>query len=737
MAGAMLMAFTVWSCRDEHLMGSGQGKMLLEASIEQDVNVVSRALTAEEQNEMCNSALIWISDPAKGLLYRYNGLSSFPAEGLPLSTGHYAVEAWVGDSVPASWDKKRYRGYQGFNIERGQIANVELSCPIRNTLVSVNYDAEVAEVLSDIKLTVSLNDGITDDSHSLTFEGLTTDKGYYMTNSRTKGFKWVLEGTEANGNAFRKEGEYKDPNVEKEPYLAQTTEYVFNIHYGIGDEPQIGGGYLTIEIDPTPVKTENKDILIAMPPEIKGSGFDISAIQVGEPGVNERHAVNIIASSDLKSVNIDGSLLTAVGLLDYDLRNMDESHIGTLESKGITFQTFKGIEGSDDITNMRIIMEETLFNALPEGDYEMNISATDAEGQTSTAVFAISINLAPIMLNPVADDAVSYTSATLTATVKDPSTSARLGFEVRAAGTSEWLPVEGTLSGNLLSGTAEGLVNGTAYEYRAVADDFTTKAMTFMTKAYPQLPNAGFEDWSKPGKPWLVYTGDESNMFWDSGNHGSTTLSADASITTPDSEIKHGGQYSIKLKSAFVGVSIFGKLAAGNVFIGDYLDTDGTDGVLGWGRKFDFPARPRALKGWIRYIPTQITDAASDQSFKTKDDMDEGIVYIALLTDEDDPRESARGDKAKNGWPVVIRTKKNGRQLFDQNAPNVVAYGEAVFTEATPGTGMVEFTIDLTDIHGSLTPSKILVVASASRYGDYFTGGRGSTMWLDDLELVY
>ena len=34
-------------------------------------------------------------------------------------------------------------------------------------------------------------------------------------------------------------------------------------------------------------------------------------------------------------------------------------------------------------------------------------------------------------------------------------------------------------------------------------------------------------------------------------------------------------------------------------------------------------------------------------------------------------------------------------------------------------------------------PTYIVVVASASKYGDYFTGGDGSTLWLDDLELIY
>jgi hypothetical protein len=74
--------------------------------------------------------------------------------------------------------------------------------------------------------------------------------------------------------------------------------------------------------------------------------------------------------------------------------------------------------------------------------------------------------------------------------------------------------------------------------------------------------------------------------------------------------------------------------------------------------------------------------------------------------------------------------------LFDKSGDNIIAYGEKVFTEATEGDGMVQIEIPLdyarTDVH----PSNIVVVASASKLGDYFTGGP-SVMYVDDFELVY
>ena len=49
---------------------------------------------------------------------------------------------------------------------------------------------------------------------------------------------------------------------------------------------------------------------------------------------------------------------------------------------------------------------------------------------------------------------------------------------------------------------------------------------------------------------------------------------------------------------------------------------------------------------------------------------------------------------------------------------------------------MIEFTIPI-EYRSDAMPKYISLVASASYLGDYFVGGDGSTMWLDDLELVY
>lgn len=94
---------------------------------------------------------------------------------------------------------------------------------------------------------------------------------------------------------------------------------------------------------------------------------------------------------------------------------------------------------------------------------------------------------------------------------------------------------------------------------------------------------------------------------------------------------------------------------------------------------------------------------------------------------------SAKGNNY-SGWTSIVDTT-TGR-LFNKNADNIMGYGDIEWNKSTEGAGMIPFEIPITYTKDGM-PKYILIVASASKYGDYFAGSSGSTMWLDDLELVY
>lgn len=300
--------------------------------------------------------------------------------------------------------------------------------------------------------------------------------------------------------------------------------------------------------------------------------------------------------------------------------------------------------------------------------------------------------------------------------VGDGNENTKIDIKYRRKGDDSWDMVysdEITHEEGSFTATLRHLKPSTVYEYEAVIGEEKYDLAEFTTEDVPQLPNSGFEDWSKPDKVWLVY-GEGDNMFWDSGNWGSATLNKN--VTNYDESSYHGGRRSAKLGSEYIVI----RFAAGNMFAGEYIETDGTNGIIDFGRPFT--ARPTALKGWFKYKSTPITRDAPDENIADgqKGMPDQASIWIAL------------GD-----WdaPVRIKTKKSERQLFDVNDEHIIAYQEMSVGETI--NDWTEFTLKLDYRSVTRIPRYILVTASASKYGDYFIGGEGSTLWIDDFELIY
>lgn len=261
----------------------------------------------------------------------------------------------------------------------------------------------------------------------------------------------------------------------------------------------------------------------------------------------------------------------------------------------------------------------------------------------------------------------------------------------------------------------------TTYEYQTTIGGQDFGLSTFTTDTVLQLPNSGFENWSEYKRndlstskaAWAVH-GEGEEMFWDTGNWGSVT--GGVNVTLFDENAYHGGKRAACLKSENIVI----KFAAGNLFAGKYVKTDGMDGELDFGRPFT--VRPSALKGWFKYTSTPISKIDDKLPSSVEDAQkgmnDKAIIYVAI------------GD-----WNSPVRIKTKSSQLFEKDDPHIIAYQEMVVDKTV--SNWTEFKLNLD--YRSLTrkPTYIVVVASASKYGDYFTGGDGSTLWLDDFELVY
>lgn len=268
--------------------------------------------------------------------------------------------------------------------------------------------------------------------------------------------------------------------------------------------------------------------------------------------------------------------------------------------------------------------------------------------------------------------------------------------------------------GTSFNAVISDLKPNTSYVYRVVVDGTAGVEAECTTAPVVTLENGGFEDWHQTGKLWNPWL-ETSVSFWDTGNKGATTLGD--SNTIPTSDTDNGKGRAAKLESRFVGLAGIGKFASGNIFAGTYVRTDGTNGVLSFGRSFE--TYPTGLKFKYKYTSTEINKSNDSDYNYLLGRPDSLHVYVAL------------SDKAE---PYEIKTKKSERQLFNKNDKNIIAYGELISAETI--SNYVEYTIKL-DYRAYRKPNFLILVASASKYGDFFTGGEGSTLYLDEMELLY
>lgn len=267
-----------------------------------------------------------------------------------------------------------------------------------------------------------------------------------------------------------------------------------------------------------------------------------------------------------------------------------------------------------------------------------------------------------------------------------------------------------SVSGTSFTATLSGLSASTTYKYRVSVDGTAGSEQTFTTVAAVALENGKLENWSQDGKVWYPNASD-ADPFWGTGNPGAANFIGN--LTEPTDESMSGKAALLETKNAII------KLGAGNLFTGDF-QLDGLNGLLHFGREFS--SFPTALRLYYKYTSTTINmigDNVGDLA-SMKGEPDICHIYIAL------------SDKSE---PYEIRNNPDKRQLFDKDDANIIAYGEFSSNQSTSSYKQIEIPLEYR--YTNRTPKYIIIVASSSKYGDYYIGGVGSKLWLDEMELVY
>lgn len=295
--------------------------------------------------------------------------------------------------------------------------------------------------------------------------------------------------------------------------------------------------------------------------------------------------------------------------------------------------------------------------------------------------------------------------------------------EYSVKGKDSWVSVSTSMNGNLCEATLKGLSPNTTYTCRMKDKEGNVQATSdFTTESATTLYNDSFEDWYKKDKIWYASTDADvssESYLWDSSNPGSGSFGFNP--TTGSTDIKHSGSYSAKLETQYAVI----KLAAASLYYGRFNGLVGISGAkIDFGQPFT--SRPTVFKGYYQYSPVAIDYKGENQPSGTveKGDMDLCSIFIIL----------SKGTYQVNNTDVSTLLSEQKVKETDQ----FIAYGELPASECVSTNGAwKEFEIPLK--YKSLTekPTHLIIVCTSSKYGDYFTGGKGSTLYLDDFELIY
>lgn len=747
-AVVMTAGIILQACSAENPFGqdSGMATLSMQTSLRGDVQKISTRAGGEIDEAYLNEKLVvYIEEPGRGVIRKYKGKNNIPGN-ISLPVGEYVVEGWSGDSVSASFDKKFYRGYENIELNEGQNTMI-LKCNIANVLTSINTEV-LKDALTDVKVTIGHTRA------QLEFTGETLGNiGYFMMPNGTKEkpvpqtLNYVIDGKQSDGSAFHKEGAIE--NVERAHHYSLVLK---------ADAQDIitGGALVKIEIVDVPVIEE--DVIVFPAPSyrvtVANELFDAEEQLNLVNGARGDVVVRVLGYGGLSSVKLNlsdnfGDLAGIVNgknlIKESDARTALEGHGMQVLIQDNKDQIADNSGREIDIKELYLTLSTSYLAGLAESEQEfvLDITATDGRGFTSNGKLRFANSdaaverLAPVGTAPAPDPAnqpmaVQSHSATLTGYVYD-QTATDYGIRYRKQGDTVWMearPSNSRSNAPTRAGvkipytvTLTGLEAGATYEYVAFCEDFEdTNIQTFTTESHFIIPNASFEDWSdwSENPKVLIPGAGGQRTFWDSGNHGSSTMSV--TLTQGTDSPKHSGEKAAKLRSQFVGIGAAGKFAAGNIFTGTYLETQGTDGRLEFGREYN-GSHPTALEFYANYRPGIVQKKGAKSGYLAEGDTDQAQIYVALSTE-----------------PVEVRTKTSNQKLFNKDDACIIAYGQITWDSAFGADDVLEkVRIDL-DYKASAKNNKakyLIIVCSASKFGDFFCGGEGSTMILDDFELVY
>ncbi len=710
-------------CSKDPVTGEEGGGYLKLSLAPNQENVIVRSDASE------NIYKVTIYDDQDRAVKYFADHTTIPTDPMWLLAGNYRVEAVCGKDAEAEFAAPYLLGTKDFAVVANQSTALTLNTALVGVKVSVVYDEGLADYFTDYSARVS------NGFKSLTFGQTEARSGYFRYHQENRTFDWNLDMTAFGGKPYTATGQIQ--NVSPNDHYKIT----FKIEQG---EYQSGGlRVVAVVVNETldPQGDTPLPVGVKRYPEILGVDFDIDEVQNYMVGTTPSVVVTLSGFPALRSARVT---YHCDFIYDPDMTAFDLVRAMSSEAlKNDLGEMFIDLEAAtiEHAENaIRFDISRLVGNvALPvtgESDvpYSFTFELTDEDGSVITKTFTFNKLDSDVETRNVRSYDIWAKKITASGRWTRDVQPVSLGFEYRI-GDGTWTRAVGTpivdVPTKTFTMTITGLNPTTTYSIRAVGAQ-KGNTVTATTEAAPQLPYSNFDTgyWAKSGSAWYLRPSGGTE-FWDSGNKGATTVGSDNPTEPESGDIVAGGAASLTSKV------IMSNFAAGNLFAGEFISVDllSTTPKMTFGRPFT--GRPTSLKGYYKYNSKVIDNGLSAKIGKN----DCFNMMVILTTGDNMPKLL----NTKNTAPFdveSIRATGSGGGItaiaFGQFTNEVISGGNDV----TPACAMSQyetFEIPLTYFEANQTkkPVYIVVIFSASKNGDYMTGGKGACLLLDEVELSY
>ncbi len=680
------------ACTREATLSQGEGYLSVRLGTDLAVTPVVKA-DAGEPDPAFSLEIIPVKGGETIQVADYRTLADAP---MTLPVGDYTVKAVSGPDTRLSWEEPRYEAEAQVAIRPDRLTEAALTATLARTMVTVEFDPETATYFSDYRVSIANENG-----DALVFSrsnGNLSKTGYLAASS----LEWDLYMVNTQGTPYRV-GPVTIEHVEQRQH--------YHLRFSFDRTRALSGSsLLRVLVDDSVNEKEyqlNLDFTGEGLPSISGQDFDLAdGIAVKKGDDSSHNVVHFSAPRGIKSLTLthNESKLLDAGLPQFvQLVDASSATVQNLSALGlgVSALSYGQTETSVDFG--------PFLGSLPMGDYYLSLDLIDVRNRYSAATVVLSVT------SPVEADATSAKPwaefAILGGRWYTEERPSGLRFQWKKAGDTAWTNYTGDVTYNDAAATfsAElyGLQAATDYVFRVKTDkEEENREVSFKTSPAGTIPNLNFDDWYQDGKVWYAAS-NSSTRVWDSANKGAASLIG--STTTPETGSVVSGK-AARMESDYALI----KFAAGNIYIGSFVKLAGMGAELDWG--IPFSSRPVALHGYYKYSPVKIDRTESPYDYK-KGDMDACSIKMYLCD-----------------WSAPFRVNTSESKFLQDNDPSIIAMCD--FTSNVATSGYVEFTFPL-QYRDARTPKYVVIVGAASRLGDYFTGGEGSVLWLDELSLVY